>query len=82
MENSEIVIRLDPQLEQTVSWLAWQMGISKSELVRRSIVEFVGKTGQTSSWELGQELFGKYHSGKDNLSVNRKLIFQEKIRAK
>ncbi|HID52022.1 MAG TPA: CopG family transcriptional regulator [Anaerolineae bacterium] len=82
MENSEIVIRLDPQLTQAISRFAWQMGISESELVRRAVIEFLEQTDQPSLWELGRGLFGKYSSGQGNLAVNRKPIFQKRVKAK
>lgn len=77
-----ITVRLDPQLEQTINNIARQMGISKSELIRKSVTEFVEKTDKPSPWELGQDLFGKYASGRDNLAVDRKALFKEKVRAK
>ena len=77
-----ITLRLDSELEQTINTIAHQMGVSKSELIRKSITEFIGKLEQPSPWELGSELFGKYASGKDNLSQDRKTLIKEKIRAK
>ncbi len=35
-----------------------------------------------NAWETGQDLFGKYASGRDNLSSNRKEILKEKLRTK
>lgn len=77
-----ITLRLDPQLEQTINELARQMGVSKSELIRRSIAEYVDKIERPSAWELGSDVFGKYASGKSNLSSDRKTLVKEKIRAK
>ncbi len=53
-----ITVRLDPKLEQTINNIARQMGISKSELIRKSVTEFIEKTDKPSPWELGQGLFG------------------------
>ena len=77
-----ITLRLDPQLEKTVNNLAFQMQISKSELVRRSIFAFIEQREKPSPWELGKDFFGKYASGEGNLSVDRKRLIKEKIRAK
>ena len=77
-----ITLRLDPKLEQTINNIAHQMGVSKSELIRKSITEFIDKLEKPSPWELGNDLFGKYASGEDNLSRDRKSLFKEKIRAK
>ncbi|HFE66869.1 MAG TPA: CopG family transcriptional regulator [Chloroflexi bacterium] len=77
-----ITVRLDPQLEQTINNVARQMGISKSELIRKSVTEFIEKTDKPSPWELGRDLFGKYASGQGNLAADRKALFKEKVRAK
>ena len=77
-----ITLRLDSELEQTINNIAHQMGVTKSELIRRSITSFVEKLEQPSAWELGSELFGKHSSGNGNLSKDRKSIVKDKITAK
>ncbi len=77
-----ITLRLDPQLEQTINSVAYQLGVSKSELIRKSITDFLGNLEKPSPWELGNDLFGKYASGQHDLSINRKVLIKEKIRAK
>ncbi len=77
-----ITLRLDPELEQTISNIAHQMGLSKSELIRRSITEYIDKLEKPSAWELGQDVFGKYASDNVNLSKDRKKLVKEKIRIK
>ncbi len=77
-----ITLRLDPQLEQTINSVAYQMGVSKSELIRKSITDFLGNLEKPSAWELGNDIFGKYASGEHDLSINRKLLIKEKIKAK
>lgn len=77
-----ITLRLDPTLEQTINSVAHQMGISKSELIRKSIAEFLGRLEKPSPWELGKDVFGAYASGMDNLSQDRKTLIKEKIKAK
>jgi len=77
-----ITLRLDPALEQTINNIAHQMGVSKSELVRKSITEFIEKLEKPSPWELGHDVFGKYASENDNLSRDRKALVKEKIKAK
>jgi len=77
-----ITLRLDSELEQDINKIAHKMGITKSELIRKSITAFIEKIECPSPWELGSDVFGKYASGKDNLSQDRKSIVKEKISAK
>jgi RHH-type rel operon transcriptional repressor/antitoxin RelB len=77
-----ITLRLDPKLEQNVQNTAIILGVTKSELIRKSITDYLGKLSKPSPWELGEDYFGKYSSGKDNLSTDRKLLLKTKIRAK
>ena len=77
-----ITLRLDPQLEQTINQVSHQMGVSKSELIRKSITTFLDTLEKPSAWELGNNVFGKYASGQDDLSSNRKILIKEKIKAK
>ncbi len=77
-----ITLRLDPNLEQTVTNTAKNLGLTKSDLIRKSILEYLRKLEKQNAWEAGQNLFGKYSSGYHNLSFDRKEIFKDKIRAK
>ena len=77
-----ITLRLDPNLDQIVTSTAQNLGLTKSELVRKSLVEYIEKLNKQNAWEAGQDLFGRYASGKQNLSSNRKEILIEKIKAK
>ncbi|MDF1615094.1 ribbon-helix-helix protein, CopG family [Desulfurivibrio dismutans] len=77
-----ITLRLDPKLEQAIQNTAKNLGLTKSELIRKSISEYLGKLSQPSPWELGEDIFGKYSSGLSNLSTNRKELLKNKIRAK
>ena len=82
MENKLITLRLDPKLEQTINNIAHQMGVSKSELIRKSITEFINKLDKPSPWELGSDIFGKYESTYESLSRDRKVLIKDKIKAK
>ncbi|MBW1787159.1 MAG: CopG family transcriptional regulator [Deltaproteobacteria bacterium] len=75
-------LRLDPTLEQAINTMAKNLGLTKSELIRKSILEYLGKLGKANAWEVGQDLFGKYSSGIHSLSTERKEIVKKKIRAK
>jgi RHH-type transcriptional regulator, rel operon repressor / antitoxin RelB len=77
-----ITLRLDPNLEQTITDTAKNLGLTKSDLIRKSILEYLKKLGKQNAWEAGQDFFGKYSSGYNNLSSDRKELFKDKIRAK
>ena len=77
-----ITLRLDPKIEQAVNSTAKNLGLTKSELIRRCISNYIGNIKQPSSWETGEDLFGKYASGVSNLSARRKELIKEKIRSK
>jgi len=77
-----ITLRLDPKLEQDINNTAKILGLSKSELIRRSIHDYIGKLSKQNAWEIGEELFGKYSSGLNNLATDRKELIKNKIKAK
>ena len=77
-----LTLRLDKNLENQVKTTASQLGISKSELIRISVSEYIQKQQKPNAWELGNELFGKHASGKGDLSANRKTLMKEKVKAK
>ena len=58
------------------------MGVSRSELIRRSIAEYIDKLEKPSAWELGKDVFGKYASENSNLAADRKKLVKEIIEAK
>ena len=75
-----ITLRLDPKLEQQVIQEAKNLGLSKSEFIRKSLVDYIEKIGKQNAWESGQDLFGKYASGRNDLSSSRKELLKDKIR--
>jgi len=77
-----ITLRLNPELEKTINDTAHRLGLSKSELIRKSVTEYIVKLEKPSAWELGNDIFGKYASGQNNLSKDRKALLKERIRAK
>lgn len=77
-----ISLRLDSKHEMAIERIAHSEGKTKSELLRNLIIDFIdNKTTAQSPWDSGKNLFGKRGSGSGNLSVNRKKILKEKIRA-
>ena len=77
-----ITLRLDAKLEQAINNAAKNLGLSKSELIRKSIYDYLERLSKQNAWEAGEALFGKYSSGLGNLSINRKELIKCKIKAK
>ena len=77
-----ITLRLDPELEQNVQNTAKILGVTKSELIRKSISEYIKKIVHPSPWDIGKEYFGKYSSGQESLSTDRKTLLKTKITSK
>ncbi len=76
-----ISISLDEELERKVRKTLKDRGLT--DFVREAITEKLAREQQQSSaYEEGKELFGRYGSGRDDLSSNRKSIVKDKVRAK
>ncbi len=69
-------------MEEKLNNLAELLGIPKSEIVRKSLQAYFRQLEQNNAWAAGKSLFGKYSSGKSDLSENRKAILQKKLRNK
>ena len=78
-----ISLRLDDQLTRRLASLAKAKRISKSELIRKCLRDYlVGQNQEPTAWELGKHLFGCYKSGQGDLSVRAKEIARERIHAR
>ncbi len=77
-----MTVRLDDGLEEKIEKLSVMLGLSKSELIRRSVNQFIANISKPDPWEAGKELFGKFRSGKGDLSKNRKAIVRDALKRK
>lgn len=79
-----ISIRLDKATEDALRQRLQFENISLSDFVRDAIQEKLAKqvADQISPYELGKHLFGRFGSGRNDLSTNRKTLLREKLRAK
>ncbi|MFO7912272.1 MAG: ribbon-helix-helix protein, CopG family [Desulfotignum sp.] len=77
-----ITLRLDPSLEEAINTTAKNLGLTKSDLIRQSLIEYLEKLNKPNAWDIGHDLFGKFASGEGNLSVDRKKLLRAKIKAK
>lgn len=78
-----ISLRLDDDLARRLQTAASARGISKSELVRQCVIQFLGNEQQsTTAWEAGRHLFGRHGSGRGDLSERCEEILRDTFRAK
>lgn len=75
-----ITLRLNEKLENEIENTSKSFGITKSEFIRRSILEYLQKSKKQTSWELGKNLFGQYSSSTKDLAKNSENIFKSKMR--
>jgi len=79
-------VRLDSSLQNELNSLSKQQNISKSKIIKDSLIYYFDMIKQTnkqkSSYEIGQELFGKYSSNNGDLSTTYKQKLKDKINAK
>lgn len=79
-------VRLDSSLENQLNFLAQEQSVSKSKIIKDSLIYYFeminSKNRQKSPYELGENLFGKYSSGKADLSTTYKQKLKDKIHAK
>ncbi|MEA2050111.1 MAG: CopG family transcriptional regulator [Campylobacterota bacterium] len=79
-------VRLDNSMEEQLNFLSRQKQISKSQIIKDSLLYYFDmlkkETKQKSSYELGSELFGKYSSGQEDLSATYKQKLKSKITRK
>jgi len=82
IEELDISIYLDQETKQVINDTTKDLGVTKSELIRKSISEYLKKLKQPSAWEIGKDVFGKYSSGFEYLSSKRKKLVKNKIETK
>jgi predicted DNA-binding protein len=76
-------IRLPEDFEKKLRDIAELEKTSKSEIIKEALRRYFDTFyHETSPFELGKDLFGKYGSGKGNLSSDYKNIIRERIREK
>jgi hypothetical protein len=79
-----ITIRLPTKLEKDLRTRLDRRGVRVSDFVRDAIAEKLERepARAPSAYDLGKDLFGRYGSGRRELSSNRKSILNEILRAK
>lgn len=79
-----ITVRLPEALDEKLRLRLETERKGLSDFVREAIAEKLDREGpeRPSPYELGKNVFGRYGSGRDDLSTNRKAILDELLRAK
>ncbi len=81
-----ISVRLDENMERQLNDFAMQEHISKSKIIKDSLNYYFDmlreREKKYTPYELGSNLFGKYSSGKQDLSISYKQRLKDKIDAK
>lgn len=81
-----LTVRLDNAIENQLNFLSQEKHVSKSTIVKEALVHYFDMikrtTKQKSPYELGSDLFGKYESGRDDLSTTYKQKLKNKINEK
>jgi predicted transcriptional regulator len=78
-----ISLRLDAQLIKRLAAVAQAKGVSKSQLIRECLDQYLtGEEQRPTAWELGMDLFGQFNSGRGDLSARAKEVARERVHAK
>jgi predicted DNA-binding protein len=73
-------VRFDDELNKKIQALAERTRASKSEIVREALTEyFEAREAEEKPYDLGQDLFGRFGSGKGDLSTTYKKRIKEKL---
>lgn len=76
-------IRLSEEVEKDLESLADQKKVSRSDIVKEALVEYMAKEKKYNQpYELGERYFGKHGSGESDRSVTYKSRIKSKIRDK
>jgi len=78
-----IAVRLPETMEKKLNSYAKTLNKTKTDVVREALsLYFKNNEEKQTAYDVGEALFGKYSSGRDDLSTTYKQKLKEKIRAK
>lgn len=82
-KEETITARCDAHVKKTLHLLSQSENLSMSEIIAKSILEYHKRHFPNQSFfEVEKELFGRYDSGKGDLSTKRKQYLKEKLSEK
>jgi hypothetical protein len=83
MDAKTISLRVTAQEAAAIQRLAKALGVTQSDVLKQGIVALQNQLQeQRSSYELGEDLFGRHGSGRTDTSVRRRTMYKEAVRAK
>ncbi|HYX83289.1 MAG TPA: DUF6290 family protein [Gemmatimonadales bacterium] len=75
-----ISVRLNDEFEAELRKHLAESDLPLSEFVRQAIAEKLSREGgKPTAYELGKDLFGKYRSARDDLSVSHEQLLKDRI---
>jgi len=78
-----LTVRLPQEMEHKIDKEARYRCSTKTEVVKEALeLYFSRKENQSSPYELGEDLFGRYGSGREDNSIRYKERLKEKIAKK
>ena len=78
-------VRLDETLESKLYQVSQVYATTKTEIIKNALelyFEKIKDEKESTPYALGKEFFGKYGSGKGNLSTSYKQTIKDKLNAK
>jgi predicted DNA-binding protein len=78
-------VRLGEALESQLYQVSQVHNTTKTDIIKNALVlyfDMIKDEKKSTPYSLGKELFGRYGSGKENLSTTYKQVLKEKINAK
>ena len=73
-------VRLDDELDKKIKALSEKTKTTRSEIVREALTEYLeSREAEEKPYDLGQDLFGRFGSGKGDLSTTYKKRIKEKL---
>ena len=73
-------VRLDDELDKKIQAFSEKTKATKSEIVREALTEYLeAREAEDKPFDLGQDLFGRFGSGKGDLSTTYKKRIKEKL---
>lgn len=83
METKTICVRVSAKVAAVIDSLAREFNMTQSDVLKEGVSALQARLRETrSSYELGEDLFGRHGSGRRDASTRRKHLFRERVRAK